>query len=172
MKSKTTYSAEFKEQALVKVYNRGDRTIQDIADELNINLFTLKNGMKTTTPNTEKRTPDKAKRPQDWRPEDRLVALHECYGLSDEALNAWCRARGLFAHQLTQWKTDFCISGSSSREEAQALRSLKTENQRLERELTRKEKALAEAAVLLVLQKKFQALPSTGLRTGLGGEVE
>jgi len=38
------------------------------------------------------------------------------------------------------------------------------ENQRLERELNRKEKALAEAAALLVLQKKYRAL--------LGGEVE
>jgi hypothetical protein len=41
---------------------------------------------------------------------------------------------------------------------------LKVENHRLQHELTRKEKALAEAAALLVLQKKFQAL--------LGGEVE
>jgi hypothetical protein len=41
---------------------------------------------------------------------------------------------------------------------------LKTENQRLERELNRKEKALAEAAALLVIQKKYRAL--------LGEEVE
>ena len=129
-----------------------------------VTSITLKNWMKPTTANTEKRTPGKAKRPQDWRPEDRLVALQESYGLSDDALNAWCRARGLFTHQLAQWKTDFCVSGSTSREEVLTLRTLKTENQRLERELTRKEKALAEATVLLVLQKKFQAL--------LGGEAE
>jgi hypothetical protein len=43
------------------------------------------------------------------------------------------------------------------------LRALEDENQQLQRELARKEKALAEAAVLLVLQKKYQAL--------LGGEV-
>jgi len=44
------------------------------------------------------------------------------------------------------------------------LRTLKAENHRLEHELLRKDKALAEAAALLVLQKKFRAL--------LGGEVE
>ena len=37
-------------------------------------------------------------------------------------------------------------------------RELKETNKQLERELKRKEKALAEAAALLVLQKKYQAL--------------
>jgi hypothetical protein len=44
------------------------------------------------------------------------------------------------------------------------LHTLKAEIHSLERELLRKDKALAEAAALLVLQKKFRAL--------LGGEVE
>jgi hypothetical protein len=34
---------------------------------------------------------------------------------------------------------------------------LKNENEKLKRELVRKEKALAEAAALLILQKKFRA---------------
>jgi len=38
------------------------------------------------------------------------------------------------------------------------LRELKDTNKALKRELNRKEKALAEAAALLVLQKKYQAL--------------
>ena len=86
--------------------------------------------------------------------------------MSGEALNAGCRERGLFAHELTQWKIDFCktTDSRSSRAENQQLRSLKVENQRLERELKRKEKALAEAAALLILQKKVRAL--------LEGEVE
>ena len=39
-----------------------------------------------------------------------------------------------------------------------ALRQAKQKNEQLERELRRKDKALAEAAALLVLQKKFQSL--------------
>ena len=86
--------------------------------------------------------------------------------MSDDALNAWYREHGLFAHQLTEWKAYFCKPSkpSNGREEASEMRALKAENQRLERELTRKDKALAEAAALLVLQKKYRAL--------LGGEVE
>lgn len=163
MKAKNQYTEDYKEQALVKVYNRGDRTIQSIAEELNINLFTLKNWMKQPLSNDKNRTARLGKLPQDWPPEQRLAALQESYGLVGEALNAWCRERGVFSHHLEQWKAEFCASGGKS-EDASALRVLKVENQRLERELNRKEKALAEAAALLVLQKKYRAL--------LGGEVE
>ena len=162
--SKKLYSDEFKEQALAKVYNRGKRTIQEIADESNLSLHTLKNWMKSSTP-SDMPQPNLGKRPQDWRPEERLLALHESHGMTGEALNAWCRERGVFAHQLIQWKSDFCTTHlASGRDDSQVLRSLKAENQRLERELNRKDKALAEAAALLILQKKVRAL--------LAGEVE
>jgi hypothetical protein len=108
----------------------------------------------------------KSKRPQDWCPEERLAALQKSYGLSGEDLNAWCRKQGVFIHHLEQWKANFCRQNGSSenRLAARTLQSLKADNHRLERELLRKDKALAEAAALLVLQKKFRAL--------LGGEVE
>ncbi len=41
-----TYSSAFKEQALLKVYSRGERTIQSVADELNVKQATLKIWMK------------------------------------------------------------------------------------------------------------------------------
>jgi transposase-like protein len=162
--SKKLYSDEFKEQALTKVYNRGKRTIQEIADESNLSLHTLKYWMKSSMP-SDTPQPNLGKRPQDWRPEERLLALHESHGMTGEALNAWCRERGVFAHQLIQWKSDFCTTHMApGHDDSQTLRSLKAENQRLERELNRKDKALAEAAALLILQKKVRAL--------LAGEVE
>lgn len=167
MKPYTRYSKAFKEQALAKVYSRGhDQSIQSIANDLSISLQTLKTWMKKTKVDSTRDLPSKSKRPQDWRPEERLAALQKTYGLMGEDLNAWCRERGVFVHQLEQWQTDFCRHGSptENREEARALQTLKAENHRLERELLRKDKALAEAAALLVLQKKFRAL--------LGGEVE
>ena len=122
--------------------------------------------MKQKEQDVNKPAPQKSKRPEDWSPEERLAALQQSYGLLGEDLNSWCRERGVFIYQLEQWKTDFCSQGDSvdKREEARVLRTLKEEIQSLERELLRKNKALAEAAALLVLQKKFRAL--------LGGEVE
>ena len=81
------------------------------------------------------------------------------HGLDEQGLNALCREKGIFRHHLQQWRAAFEASSSgSSPPNASALRELKETNKALERELKRKEKALAEAAALLVLQKKYQAL--------------
>ena len=100
---------------------------------------------------------NKEKRPQDWRAEEQLVALHESHGLSGEALHAWCRERGLFAHHLASWTAAFCVDGKGVVPGGREIRTLKEENEQLKRMLLRKDKALAEAAALLILQKKFRA---------------
>ncbi len=155
---KTTYSEAFIEQALAKVFSRGDRTVRSMAGELNVSYFTLKNWMRKISVEKLSAAGGREKRPQDWRAEEQLVALHESHGLQGEALQGWCRERGLFAHHLTSWKDAFCMGGKEAAPAARELRTLKDENQQLKRELLRKEKALAEAAALLVPQKKFQAL--------------
>ena len=155
---KSTYTEAFVEQALVKLFSRGDRTIRSVADDLSVNYHTLKNWMKRKTKDNGSEAVNKEKRPQDWRAEEQLVALHESHGLSGEALHAWCRERGLFAHHLTGWKDAFCADGKAAAPVVRELGLLKGEIQQLKRELVRKEKALAEAAALLILQKKFRAL--------------
>ncbi|MCY0389798.1 hypothetical protein OVY01_21900 [Robbsia sp. Bb-Pol-6] len=92
--------------------------------------------------------------------------MHESHGLVDAALNAWCWEHGLFAHHLAKWRADFCAVGAAGgrSESIQEMRDLKQANVQLQRELNRKEKAFAEAAALLVLQKKYRAL--------FGGEAE
>jgi hypothetical protein len=87
-----------------------------------------------------------------------LMALHESHGLSGEKLQSWCRERGLFAHNLASWKAVFCAVGKEAAPSGREVKTLKDENVKLKRELVRKEKALAEAAALLILQKKFRAL--------------
>ena len=89
----------------------------------------------------------------------------ESFALSGPTLHAWCREKGLFAHQLTQWRESFCSpavgatpDSRESRESKAALRELQGKYEVLQRDLRRKERALAEAAALLVLQKKFRAL--------------
>ena len=99
----------------------------------------------------------KEKRPQDWSAQEQLLALQETHGLSGEALQTWCRERGLFADHLASRKAAFCAAAKTN-SGTRELRSVKDENDQLKRELVRKEKALAEAAALLILQKKFRAL--------------
>ena len=158
---KTGYTAAFIEQALIKVYSRGDRTIKSVAEELNINYQTVKNWMKRAQVKPQVGASDALnlpeKRPQDWTAEQQLLALHETHGLSGEALQTWCRERGLFPNHLTAWKNAFCADIQVAPAQRE-IRGLKDQNEQLKRELGRKEKALAEAAALLILQKKFRAL--------------
>lgn len=160
---KLTYSESFIEQALVKIYSRGKRTIQSVAEELNINPYTVKHWMRNKEKALRSLTQPTAseRRPQDWRAEEQLLALQESHVLTGEALNAWCRERGIFSHHLSSWKTAFCRhqkAATSGMSDNRELRGLKDENEQLKRELLRKEKALVEAAALLILQKKFRAL--------------
>jgi hypothetical protein len=152
------HAAGFIEQALVKVYSRGDRTVRSVAEDLNVNYHTLKNWMKSKSVEKVGGKAIKEKRPQDWSAEEQLVALHETHGLSGEALHVWCREKGLFAHHLTSWKAAFCAEAAAGTSGTRDWRALKDQNEQLKRELLRKDKALAEAAALLVLQKKFRAL--------------
>lgn len=158
---------EFKEQALSKARQRGTRTLAAIAAELNMPLHTLKGWLKEPRKGkAEVAMPSSLPESlpaRQWSAAERLLALQESHGLSGEALHAWCREKGLFEHQLTAWREAFCGSPApetlQERREAKAeLKALQDKHEVLQRELRRKERALAEAAALLVLQKKFQAL--------------
>lgn len=152
------YTTEFKEQALNKARHRGDKTLQAIADELNLALGTLKNWLKQSNKDPSFACPTDAQT-SSWTAQQRLGALLESHQLKDQALHAWCREKGLFEHQLQQWMQEFCHLGKVAPTPGDAaLRQARQQNEKLERELRRKDKALAEAAALLVLQKKFQAL--------------
>jgi hypothetical protein len=158
-KSHATYSPEFKEQALLKARQRGKQSIRALADELNISFGTLKSWLKS--PRAE--VPHAAPLPvggsaHAWSLAQRLQALIQSHALTGEALAAWCREKGLFEHQLHQWHAAFCQPSSVSSPVDGALRALQRDHAQLQRQLLRKDKALAEAAALLVLQKKFQAL--------------
>lgn len=155
---KATYSEAFIEQALVKVYARGNRSVRDVTDELNVSYHTVKNWMRNKSADKYKAVAIHEKRPQDWAAEEQLLALQESHGLSGEALQAWCRERGLFPHHLTSWKAAFCIEPKEATSGSRDLRTLKDEIVVLKRKAVRKDKALAEAAALLILQKKFRAL--------------
>jgi hypothetical protein len=168
----TPHSAAFKEQALSKAMQRGNRTLGSIADELNLSVGTLKGWLKAAR-RRPAAPPHAAVQPDDlpaaqWSAGQRLLALQESHGLSGPALHAWCREKGLFEHQLQQWSQDFCATSTDTaaprRQAAAELRELQARHEQLQREMRRKDKALAEAAALLVLQKKFQALWEDGDR--------
>jgi putative transposase len=76
-----------------------------------------------------------------------------------------CRESVIYTQHLEQWKNNFSIGPTPkmTEEECAERKTLKQENDALRRELRRKEKALAEVAALLILQKKSENL---GARRG------
>ena len=156
MREQRQYSESFRQQALEKVYTRDSRPIRSVADDLNMSYGTLRNWMKADKNNSPARSGQRSRRPKDWSLAERLQLLKESHGLDEEALNVLCREKGVFRHHLEQWQAAFVAGGAV--DNGAELRELKDTNKALRHELNRKEKALAEAAALLVLQKKYRAL--------------
>jgi transposase-like protein len=102
----------------------------------------------------------KDKRPQDWSLEDRFNMVLKCHSLDEQAVSSLCREQGIYPHHIKQWRLEF-INGSaegSTTKNTSQMKVLKSEVKTLQKELNRKDKALAETAALLVLQKKVNAI--------------
>lgn len=103
---------------------------------------------------------EQEKSPNNWSLEERLNIVIRCSSLNSDQANAVCRESGIYPHHLEQWRNNFStgVSPNVNTEERAERKKLKQENEALKRELRRKEKALAEAAALLILQKKMQEI--------------
>ena len=94
-----------------------------------------------------------------WTPAARLEAVIATAAMNEVARSAWCREHGVYPTELETWKQD-AIGGLGEPREMESV-AVKQERRRikeLERELHRKDKALAETAALLVLSKKLAAI--------------
>ena len=84
--------------------------------------------------------------------------------MSEADKSAWCREHGVYPVELDTWSHNATAAlagpteASAVRASPQATRSDKKRIRELERELLRKDRALAETAALLVLSKKVAAI--------------
>jgi transposase len=96
---------------------------------------------------------------QRWTAAARLQAVIATAAMDETTRSAWCREQGLYQAELEAWKRD-AIAGLGEPRAASALEARQDRRRvkELERELHRKDKALAETAALLVLSKKISAV--------------
>jgi transposase-like protein len=161
------FNQSFKIQAVEKALSRSNgRTMSEVANSLQVSLSSLNKWIvqsreQAFEPKAEVglMSQSKEKRPQDWSLQERLEVIIQCSGLSHDKASVICREQGIHLHHLTQWKKDFTSTknGHYPKEKAE-LKALKNENKALKREVHRKDKALAETAALIVLQKKVNAI--------------
>ena len=94
--------------------------------------------------------------------ENKLAVVIETAAMNEQELSEYCRRKGLYVEQIACWR-EAAIAGNDANErltkaERQELQKERKKSRRLEKELNRKEKALAETAALLVLKKKAQVI--------------
>lgn len=98
----------------------------------------------------------------DWSSQDKFAVVVETAALNGAQLSEYCRRKGLFPEQIEAWREMCATANASARQKSKGgqeeAKQDKKRIRQLEKELMRKEKALAEAAALLILRKKVQAI--------------
>lgn len=154
---------EFRKAAVVKYYNRGNRTVEEVARVLGVSSWSLyqwskrygnAGGMKNH------------RRPAERSAREKLKAVIEFEGLQGDKQGEYLRREGLHSEHIEGWKKRMeaglegggGLSAASRTERAQDKQKIRE----LEKELQRKERALAETAALLVLKKKADLIWGSG----------
>ena len=93
---------------------------------------------------------------------EKFLTVMETYIMSEIELSRYCRENGLYVEEVKKWRSS-CIGANEAetvdnKELKQELQGEKKKTKLLEKDLSRKEKALAETAALLVLRKKLDAI--------------
>ncbi len=174
MRSASRYSKEFKQAAIKKVLNRGERTIEEIRQELGVPLATLSGwvygnfGSSTdkVAPTMSKKNSDsqnKGNRAQDYSAQAKLQTVLEFKKLQQQpqAQGEYLRSQGLHAATLDAWENEVLAALEKTDRKTRRSAEEVAKDQKivqLERDLRRKEKALAEATALLVLKKKAELI--------------
>lgn len=158
------YSEERKQSVIKKMMSQ-TLSIPQLSKEEGISDVTLYNWRKQAR-NKGLDVPGKKTQGEQWSSEARFAVVLETASMNEEELSKYCRQKGLYAEQVADWKRN-CLEANKRTDTRIKARSVsqrrdKQRIKRLEKELRRKEKALAETAALLVLRKKYNALWGEG----------
>ncbi len=143
----------FKDKAVARLLPPESAPIDAVSQELGVSVATL-----------ERWRADALSRPtgeRTWTAAARLEAVLTTASLDEVGRSAWCRKNGVYPQQLAAWReaaTQALADPEEVRTTPQQTRADKRRIKELERELHRKDKALADPSALLVLSKKLEAI--------------
>jgi transposase len=106
--------------------------------------------------------PGNGKNAVEWSSADKFGVVLETARMNEAELAEYCRSKGLFVEQVGD-RREVCqqanaTPGELNREFREQSKSDRKQIKQLQKDLQRKEKALAEAAALIILRKKAQAI--------------
>ena len=151
------YGQAFKDRAVARLLAPESAAIDVVAREVGISADTLERWRE------EGRS--RPARGRAWTAAGRLEAVVTTAAMNEADKSAWCRTHGVYPEDLAKWRasaTTALAAPEEMRASPQATRQDRKRIKELERELLRKDRALAETAALLVLSKKVQAIFNKG----------
>ena len=158
------YDATLREAVRLRMSPPNRESVAEIARDTGIKAQTIYN-WRSQWQRQGQLLPASSKPPEQWSAADKLAAVIQAAGLSGTELGTFCRERGLYPKQVARWRQaaedangPSAPSMADQRELQRKNQELIRRNRQLERELEKKEKALTEAATLLMLSKKFNQI--------------
>lgn len=159
--NKKLYSKEQKEEISNRLLPPFNVPIAEMSKETGIPVSTLSTWKQKHRKRIKKAEAD-IKPGKELSSREKFLVVMETFSFSEIQLAEYCRTKGLYVEQVKKW-LGVCLDANSK--EKVIPENLKNELQQekkkarmLEKELNRKEKALAETAALLVLRKKLGAI--------------
>ena len=151
-----TFSTDFKLAMVARLTGPNPVSVLELAHETGIGRSTLYRWLERwRTVGTMSKHPQKG--PQ-RAPEEKLRLIMEAAALSGEELGAFLRREGIRESTLEEWKAAATAGLQASSSKKPKSSPEQRELKKLERELNRKDKALAEVTALLALKKKVQEI--------------
>ena len=153
------YGKTFKDRAVARLLPPESAPVQTVSQEIGVSVATLER-WRADALSTPARVRERV-----WTAAARLQAVITTAAMDESQRSAWCRENGVYPTELEQWKQNAIAALSETPEERaspQETRDSRKRIKELERDLRRKDKALAETAALLVLSKQLQAIFQRG----------
>lgn len=158
----TKYTKEKKEHALTLVGAPQNKPVPEVSKLSGIPEATLYLWRKQAR-SEGRAVPGDGRNPERWSAADKFAVVLETAPLAEAELGEYCRRKGLYVEQIRRWREEVQAALANGDSGGAAERSQdKKRIRELEKDLRRKEKALAEAAALLVLSRKYEALQTDG----------
>jgi transposase len=164
----TTYTAGFKTRMVQRMAGREGISATALARKVGVSQNTLSRWLREasvagSTMASMKKKPSSRKSSSRGRTAaEKFEIVLKAAALSDDDLGAFLRREGIHEAQLEEWRAKATEAATGALKAPHAKRSERTPEFRrikdLERELLRKDRALAEVTALLALKKKVQEL--------------
>lgn len=150
------YGQAFKERAVARLLPPESSSVEAVAREIGVGAATLERWRSEALSTADTR--------RTWTAMARLEAVIATAALDEAGKSAWCREQGIYPSELEQWRQSATAALAAPEEKGISLQSRQARRRikALEREVKRKDKALAETAALLVLSKKLSAVFGEG----------